>query len=558
MPNVTFSKKTLVRSGVVLSELQALVERLGMEIEEEDPSEVTLSITPNRPDMLDATGLCRALKFISGRHVPRAKRYELDGEIALNISVDKSVAALRPFIAGMVVEDVDLSRGSLNDLRVFAEKFCETFGRRRKKVAIGIHDMDKIDGDIKYAASQSGHMRPLGAVKQMDFSEVMEKNEKGIEYGHLLHGEYLSIADKSKVLALIPIINSEDTKVTEGTKRLFIDITGTSQAGVDDAASIIACSFIDQGGKVRQCVVRGEGGSTITPVLNYKEIKVRVSKIQSTIGVEIPSSSVLRLVGRVGYNAARLGISSLFIVPPYRVDIMSARDVIEDVAIAYGYDNIKPTPIPAGTIGAKNPDSAFAGTMARIMVGFGFSEAINMYITTETDCFDKMRTKAEPERTVSLSNSKSGSIMRQSILPSLIKNISISSKERMPYKLFEAGPIFSVESGAPFESESLAFASCHPKADFAEIKSYVMSMLSLFCINEVQLHESRMLSLIPGRQAALGFMGIHIGIFGELHPEVLGNFGIEEPVACAELDLKTLRRAMEIAKSIRATKEINR
>lgn len=549
MPNVTFSKKRIVQNGITLAELPSLIERLGMEIEEEDPSDITISITPNRPDMLDATGLCRALRFISSRHVPRAKRYALEDEIALNINVDKNVNLIRPYIAGMVIEDADLSNGKLVELIDFSEKFCDTFGRKRKKVAIGIHNMDAIDGDIKYCASSEGTMRPLGSLKEHKFSSVIESTKQGREYGHLLHGEYLSISDRSKTLALIPIINSEDTKIGENTTRLLIDITGTSKAGVDDAAAIIACSFIDQGARVRPCRVINNGKNEITPALNYREMKVRVSTIESTIGVKISPSKIVGLANKLGYNAARLGISSLYIVPPYRIDVISTRDIIEDMAIAYGYDNIVPSPILASTIGAKNLNSSFDDLIAHMMVGFGFMEAINMYITTQNECFSQMRLDYDPKQTVTITNSKSGSIMRSSILPSLIKNISISTQERMPYRLFEIGPIFRVDNGIALESDSLAIVSCHPKADFAEIKSYVKSMLSLLGINQITLKESCIQSLIPGRQASFSYMGISIGSFGELHPEILSNYKIEEPIACAEIDLKALYKAIGLAEN---------
>lgn len=392
-------------------------------------------------------------------------------------------------------------------------------------------------------------MRPLGSLKEHKFSSVIESTKQGIEYGHLLNGEYLSISDKSKTLALIPIINSEDTKVSENTTRLLIDITGTSKAGVDDAAAIIACSFIDQGARVRPCRIVKEGIGEITPNLKYREMKVRVSTIESTIGVKISPSKIVGLANKLGYNAARLGISSLYIVPPYRTDVISTRDIIEDMAIAYGYDNIVPSQILASTIGSKNLDSSFDDLIAHMMVGFGFMEAINMYITTQNECFGQMRLDYDPKHTVTIANSKSGSIMRSSILPSLIKNISISTQERMPYRLFEIGPVFKVDNGLPIESDFMAAVSCHPKADFAEIKSYVKSMLSLLGIEQITLKESNISSLIPGRQATLSYMGIHIGTFGELHPEVLSNYKIEEPIACVEIDLKALHKAVGLAEN---------
>lgn len=532
-----------IKKHISYDRFRELVVALGMDIESSDDTSITIDITPNRPDLLDFVGLMRAMKFIEGNK--DIKEYSLSSSApAKKLNVAKTVNGIRPFIEAFAVHGVDLSGNKLQYLINFAEKIGDTYGRRRKKLAIGLHDMDAIRGDLEYGATANARFTPLDSELEQDFNDIIKNHPKGIEYAHTLTRKggiakvYPFLKDQEKILAMIPIINSSATKVTEKTKDMIVDITGTDEKAIHDVAGIFTCSFIDSGAKVFRIGTEYGKKRVAHPVMQYKRIAINPNRVSARLGHEIGKKNIVQLLSRMGYGSTYEKGGLVAIVPPYRVDVFNWQDIVEDIAIAIGYDAIEPKPIYSAASGIPSLFTSLKNNISNLMVGMGFFESINTYLTNEANDFENMQGKPDTASIVRIEYSKTEaySILRQRLLPSLLQDLSVSAHEKMPQKLFEIGSVFMVDRGNAVESTALAMVSEHSKANFAEMKGYVEALLDRMQI-EYSFCDSNDPAFIGGR--CLGIMAgkRRIGVFGEIHPQVLNNFKLEEPVVAAEVTL---------------------
>ncbi|MGC8652032.1 MAG: phenylalanine--tRNA ligase subunit beta [Candidatus Micrarchaeia archaeon] len=545
MAVVNFSIKLLASLGVDVQKLDQFVDLLGMEVEKKEGDEIYVDITPNRPDLLDLFGFARAMRYMDLRLTPKSSTYKLKNSPEAEVIVSESVKRVRPVIAAMVVKGADLQEGRLKHIINFMEKFSDTYGRHRRKVAMGLHNLDAVEPPFYYDAKNEGSFVPLGGKSPMEFDRILKEHSKGVNYGYTLGKSelYPVLSDsKGRIMSLIPIINSELTRVTESTRNLLVDITGTSESAVGSALDMMACSFIDAGFEVYPCIIKRNGAETTVPQLNYKELKVRPREVWRTLGTTIEPGRIITMLNKLGYDGALYGRYVLAYVPPYRVDVLNQQDIIEDIAIGYGYNSIAPTPVVGTSIGIADEHTEFCNKLSLLLVGMGFTEAMNNYLTNEDTNSRKMLRRLDSKSIVRLAYSKveTFTMLRTSILPCLLENLSGSSNEAMPQKLFETGSVFGIEGKKPFESGRIAFVSEHSKANFAEVKSYIEALLGTLGI-DYKLAESNDASFIKGRCAAIITEGNDaIGVFGELAPEVLDNFRLEEPVVGAEINIDPL------------------
>ena len=547
MATITFVKKDLVKESG-LSKPEDTIPKIGMEVERDADGDITVDLTPNRSDMLDIVGLARQLALHEGVRKPRS--YEVSGDSGISISVGKNVGRVRPDIAGIVVKDVSFTEASLKYLINFSEKIGGTLGRNRKKLAMGIHDLSAIEGNLVYDAAYDGSITPLGESEDMKFEDVIKENRKGIAYANTIAAEmgsrqlYPFLRDSATTISLIPITNSEKTKVTVKTKSLFIDFTGTDSETVSKAADMFACSFIDAGAKVYSVkVVSANGASGEYPKLDRRIIKIKASGFYGVLGYKANDADIKRLAVRSGYLVLEEAKNLVSVaVPPYRYDVFNEQDVYEDLVFAYGYDSVKSRPVSSVNAGSETAFTLFADKLTEIMLGLGYTEAYNNYLTNENAEFEMMGKEPEMEKVVNIRYSKTEniSIMRSSILPSLINNLRDSASEQMPYRMFEIGDAFSVAGGKAEERKALAFVSEHSKADFAEAKSVIISAMASMGI-EIGFEEGSGAEFIPGRCAKITSKGEEIGVVGEVHPKILNAFGIEEPVVGCEIELSRIK-----------------
>lgn len=535
MASVSFSKnelEALLNRKVKLSELEETLPSLGMPIENVEGEALTLDVTPNRPDLLSVEGIARAYSAFSGGKV---KQYSAK-DSGVKLHVDESVLPIRPFIVGALVRNVKLDENSIESLMQLQEKLHETYGRKRRKVSIGIHNFDAVQPPFYYKAVEPNSCAfvPLDMEEKITLSEILEMHPKGIEYRVILEGckEYPLLQDsKGQVLSFPPIINGEFTRVTESTKNIFIDVTGTDANAVMDALKITALALVDRGGELFTVEVTGRKRLQ-TPDLAEKLVELPVEKINKMLGMDFNEAQLLKLLVKMGFTAAGRKVK----IPCYRVDVMGWVDLAEDAAIAYGYNNFEPSLPNFFSMGQEKRSELMEGRARELMAGLDFLEVICQNLTNEKDCFGKML--LEEKQNVKIKNPKveDFTMLRTWLAPSLLRVISDGRQAELPIRIFEIGNAISLEGKDVKESRHLACAVYDSKAAFSEIKSIAEALIREMGWG-VKMKAAEHPSFIKGRVAELIHGKKRVGILGEIHPQVLSNFQLEQPVALLEIEV---------------------
>ncbi|MCS7135351.1 MAG: phenylalanine--tRNA ligase subunit beta, partial [Candidatus Aenigmarchaeota archaeon] len=416
-------------------------------------------------------------------------------------------------------------------------------GRKRKKVAIGLHDLDKIKFPISYTTvDENFSFIPLEQKRKMSIKEILNELPKGKEYGWILEGDkYPIIIDSvGNVLSFPPIINSEYTKLEVNTKNVFVDITALDEKAANEVLNIIATTFADRGGKIFKVKVKYPDKIIYTPNLTTNTMQVNVSYINKILGLNLSVEEVIRLLERMGYKAVEAKKGSLQVdVPCYRTDIMHEFDIVEDVAIAYGYDNFEAEMPNIATIGEEDMLEAFANKIRNLLVGYNLQEVLTFILTNKKNLFVNMNLQEEDVAEIANSKTSEYCVVRSWLLPSLMEVLSRNKHNDYPQNIFEVGDVV-VLSGNDIGAETvkkLTIALCHSKASFSEIKSVVESFLKQMGLSEFSLEEDEHNSFISGRCAKVVLGKREIGVLGEIHPIVLQNWGLEMPVAACELNI---------------------
>ncbi|ADC66264.1 phenylalanyl-tRNA synthetase, beta subunit [Ferroglobus placidus DSM 10642] len=512
---------------------------LGCDVERVEEDHVDVEFFPNRPDLYSVEGVARALKGFMDIEFGYIDYKVSKGN--WKIYVDESVLKVRPRIVGCVVRNIRIDDRVLRSMIEVQEDLHWTIGRNRRKMAIGIHDLDKISFPLKYTAvSEDFSFVPLDFEEEMSVREILEKHPKGREYGFILEKAeaYPMIIDsKGNAISFPPIINAEMTRVTEKTTNLFIDVTGFDE-NVDKALRILAAMFADRGGKLESVEIIYPNKREETPDMSPMVLEVKKSEIYSLLGFKLSDEEIKLALGRMRYGFEIGGEVIKVFVPPYRADIMHEWDIIEDIAIGYGYDRIQPTYPPTPGIGREHEWFKLKDLVREIMIGLGFTEVITFTLTNERAQYEFMRRKAEPWKDfvpVMHPLTEEHTIIRTDILPKLLEVLANNKHHAMPQKVFEVGDV------VVNLKNRLRLAACvtHAKANFSEIRSYVQALMRELDL-EWDVKESDDEAFIKGRRADIIVRGKKIGVFGEIHPEVLEKFDLTNPVAAFEIDLSEI------------------
>jgi phenylalanyl-tRNA synthetase beta chain len=504
--------------------------KMGIEVNEINSQIISVELNSNRLDLLDAVGFARAFKNFT--HKSKKFKYKILNKSGIEVEVNKNVSKFRPYISAIVVKNIIFDEESLKNLLNFVDKFSDIYGRNRAKLAIGIHNLESIKGNVTYEIAKNGNFIPLNFTENISLKDMLSKTDKGIVYNNTIkNGEfYPIIKDDKGIMALIPIINSERTKISINTKKLFIDITGTSRYAVERSADLLSAMFIDMNAEVQMVDIKYYNEIVSLPKMYEEFIFIPLAKIEKQIGVKIGQNNIISLANKMGYEAASLGKNIKFRLPVYRLDIMNEQDIIEDIAIAYGYDNIPSIPVASKQQGSLEQRTITNNKISNLMIGMGFTESMNSYLTNEEDNFKKFLLNSEDVKYIKIKNSRNQNmtILRTHILPSLLKDAGLSVHEKMPQQMFEIDMVFRIEDKKPIEEYHLACISIDPKFNFNDIKKITESFLKHMNI-DYELKESSTKAFVPGRAAKIISKNKEIGCFGEINPEVLNNFGIEEP-----------------------------
>lgn len=532
MPTVNLNKKEferLVGKRLPLDKLKDRISMLGTDLEDIKGNEIEVEVFPDRPDMLSEQGFARAFSSFIG--IKKGLREYKSKKSNYKLIVESSVKDVRPYTSCAVVKNLKFNEEKIKQVIQIQEKLHISYGRNRKKCAVGIYPMEKIKFPIYYRALDSKKIKfkPLDSKRIMNGLQILSGHPAGRDYGYLLEGKSkfpIFVDANNKILSMPPIINSEDTgKITNKTKEVFIEVSGFDYNIVSKCLSMIVCALSDMGGTIYEIKLSYGNKKIINPELKPESMKININYVNKILGLNLKEKDVKNYLERMGYGYSKGKV----LVPCYRTDIMHQVDLIEDIAIAYGYENFKEEIPNVSTLGSEDEFEKFKRKVKEIIIGFGYLEC-NSYNLISEEILNKMEVKLNNVKVLNPVNIEYDTL-RSWVIPSLMKILSENKHHEYPQKIFEVGHVFGKE-----EFERIGLLSCHGNANFTEVKQvldYLFNSLGL----KYKLEDVEHKSFIKGRVGRVYCKGKKVGYVGEISPSVLSNFNLEVPVVGFEVNL---------------------
>ncbi|PNX48331.1 MAG: phenylalanine--tRNA ligase subunit beta [Thermoplasmata archaeon M9B1D] len=542
MPIVTFDYNDFINIlGYKISK-DELIEKLpmiGADLDGVEDDEISMEFFPDRPDLASVEGIVRASRAFFGFKTG-LKKYEIKKSDII-INVDPSVKKVRPYVVTALVKNVTMTDELIASLMQLQEKLHMGLGRNRKKVAIGVHNFEPVQPPFTYKAVDPDSVQfvPLNKVESMTMNEILEKHEKGVDYAHLLKNfdKHPLIVDKNNnVLSYPPIINGTLTEVTPFTTNLFIDVTGIDQKAIKYALNIVTTSLAERGGQIYSTIVKDGNETYITPDLRPTKVKLSVSYVNKILGTNMKTAKVKNCIEKMGYDANENKDYLNVDMPAWRADILHEIDLVEDVAVGYGYSKFESDFPKALTFGKKLPKYDFYNALRNAMIGLGFNEVTTFTISNEDDEFKKMGLK--PGKIVQFENpiGEEFSTMRVSLIPSLLNILSENRHHSLPQQIFELGIVVDEVFKNRYH---LGFVKIDAKSNFTECKSFVEAIIREAGV-DFKINDYDHPGFIKGRCASIIVNSQEIGFFGEIQPKTIIEFQLEYPVIAFEAQIDML------------------
>lgn len=587
---------------------------LSEELSDPDAVVYKIDLPANRYDLLCLEGLARALLvFLEKQAAPVFKVIEPSAAVAAatTMTVKPSTKAIRPFVVCAVLRGIALDQRAYNSFLDLQDHLHRNICRRRTLVAIGTHDLDKLQGPFTYEGLPPSeiHFKHLFADKAMGGKEMMDwfrEDPKGKHikpYTDIIYDSpvYPVIMDANRtVLSLPPIINGKHSEISKGTKNIFIECTCTDLTkGRVVLSTVVAmfsrfCAVPDSVEPVNVvyeegCVASMEGTTKTYPDMENRSCTAGIDEMCSIIGADLSPEQVVGLCSKMQLGPAThlpasaeeaaqgKGKGSVRVsVPPTRSDILHPVDVVEDVAIAYGFNNLALQPAPTSTTGRELPINQLSDLLRYEVAQAGFTEILSLGLCSHDENFKNLRQEDDGKSAVVLSNPKTieFQVVRTSLLPGMLKtlaeNRSLPVKEGI--RLFEISDILLLDEAEDTGCKNhrrLAALFTGPRAGFEVIHGLVDRVMQLLSHSPAEDYSAEGAAaakaaaadegaIIKGSYKICGsddrgmfFTGrgarieaatnkgemVAVGCLGVLHPAVLKNFGITNPCSVLELDL---------------------
>lgn len=505
----------------------------------------------NRPDLWCVEGVARELRGAIGVE-DGLRGYAVKGFSGVRVDVDPRLEKIRPYIGGSVVKKVRLTDDVIRECMHLQDKLDQTYGRRRRRASIGLYNFRLIKPPLTYEVTTPEDVRfvPLGGTVELDLREIVATHPKGIEYGHLVTKQErwpILLDSLGKVLSIPPIINSNDLgRIREGVMDIFVEVTGTTYLTVLNTLTIVTLSLADRGEDIYSTEIRypyGENRRISTPELTTHVVSLDLDQIHRVLGVSLTGEAVLKLLKRARYDARWVGGNALeATVPCYRIDVIHPADVIEDIAIMLGYNNLEPRWPQQITFGQISEVEAFSDLTREIMIGLGFQGILSFSLINEERLFKQMNLKDTPVVEISNPTSSRFTLIRNWLMPSLMDFLSNNTHVEYPQRVFEVGDCVVLDEASETGVRTvrkLAGLITHSNSSFSEAKA-VVDAFFLNTGSQYHLNEATHHSFIDGRVGNILVHDRNVGVVGEVHPRVLEMWGLENPVTGFEVDLSTL------------------
>ncbi len=536
----------LIGKKLAIKELEDILFLLKAEVERVEGNEIEIEINPDRQDMLSAEGIARAIKAFLG--IQKGLPSFPVKKSGKKVIVEKGLAKIRKFISCAIVKGVEINEELLVDYMHLQEALTATHGRNRRKASIGLYVHDDIKYPVRYYPETPSKIvfAPLGYDEEMDGPSILKSHEKGIEFGSIISSfkKWPALADSAgQFLSLPPIINSNDLgRLTTETKNVFVEVTGTHLPTVNQALNIMVTSLGERGGAIESVTIQYPDGSLMeTPDLKPLVMKVSRKDIIALTGLELTDEEIIESLTKMCYNARMSSKGILTIqVPQYRTDILHPVDIIEDVAVGYGFDRIEPTLPATMTVGRLQPLTRLKNRVRDLLVGMKYQEIMSYILSSP----EMMQVNANRrDALVKTGNPKSSdySVLRNALLPILLDFIAQNQHVDLPQKVFEVGDIVVPSETAETrinQIPSVSGLTTDVSVNLTDLMNEIGFLLRGMGLDgRFKFVPSDNPTFINGRSAVITIDDEPCGLFGEINPEVLENFAIGNPAVGFEIHL---------------------
>jgi phenylalanyl-tRNA synthetase beta chain len=516
---------------------------IGCDIDSCDENTLEVEIFPDRPDMLSAETLAHTMIPFLHKAEPNPELDVVTGTIKM--AVEDKISEIRPVILAAVVRSVNIDESAIKRLMDHQEKLHFSLGRRRKRASIGVHDLAKISPPFTVKAVDRSHsFTPLASSKEMTIDEILAEHAKGQEYAHLLEGMELVpviVDSEDNVLSFPPIINGDHTTVTNQTKDVLIDVTGWDQRSCEVSLLLICLQLQHMGGQVEAVEIQTAGAPTWSIDGSPIQHKIQREEVESLLGRKFTDEQILEAVRRMGGLCSVDGETITMTLPRWRYDILHPVDLIEEIAIGHGYDGLGEDFARTSLSGTPREDGQLRRRINSVMQGMGLMQIQSLTLSSEEDQFEKMRWQENGNITrIANPITTEHTILRQNILPGLLRLLSANRHHDLPQAIYELGTVVIDHAN----HTRLAFAVAQRDGGFATLRGKIQVLMRDLGCKEWSLRSMSEGPWLGGRGAEILIGQTVIGQCGEIDPHVGESFELKVPITAAEISVSALKRVL--------------
>ncbi|MFP3167421.1 MAG: phenylalanine--tRNA ligase subunit beta [Candidatus Nanopusillus sp.] len=531
----------LLNKNLSEEELNEYLLNIKCELDEIEGNNAKIEVKDfNRIDLYSLSGIARELRGILNieKGIPK---FEIK-DSNYDLIVDKEILNVRPYIVGAVVKNVKLNEDRLKDLIQLQEKISQSFGRNRQKVAIGTHNFDLIKFPVYYKLTDpETRFIPLGFDKELSFKEILENTEAGKKYSYILnkYNKYPILIDSNNnIISFPPIINSNKIgRLDINTKNIFIDVSGTDLEKILLALNVIVLTLKDFGGEIYSINIIYPDKKIKTPELKVIKKEMDLNKIKKYLGIEIDNNKIVEYLNRKRMNAKIENNKLIVEYLNYRDDILSEYDIIEEILISYGYNNLKPKEIKIYTKGELSKERKIMNNIRKIMVNMGCIE-IYTPILSNKDINNLLNEDKEIIELINPASSSYNSI-RVYLLSSFLQLLSENNELKFPAKIFELNRVSYIKNNKIIEDLDLLYIYSDYEVSVNDSLRVLKRLFKELRI-DFDIKNSNHKFLIDGRQGNILVNNENMGWIGEIDPNILEKLSIKYPLTGFEIGIKEL------------------
>ncbi|KAM9442782.1 phenylalanine--tRNA ligase beta subunit-like isoform 1-T1 [Salvelinus alpinus] len=523
-----------------------------------------IDVPANRYDLLCLEGLVRGLQvFKQKMEAPRYRRVSPANGEPQRLVITEETAAVRPHAVAAVLRNITFTLERYDSFIELQEKLHQNVCRKRTLIAIGTHDLDTISGPFTYTAKPPGDIRfkPLNQAKEYTAQELMSLYKTDSHLRHYLHiiedkPVYPVIYDSNGiVLSMPPIINGDHSKISLNTKNVFIECTATDLTKakiVLDMMVTMFCEYCEEPFTVEEAeVVYPDGRTCLYPELAYRKETLSADFINRKVGISESTEHIAQLLTKMCLRSEVTsdGEQIEVEIPPTRSDVIHACDIMEDAAMAYGFNNIPRTTPRTYTVANQLPLNKLSELLRQDLAAAGFTEALTFALCSREDIADKLLKNISETRACHISNPKTAEfqVARTTLLSGLLKTVAANRKMPLPLRLFEISDVVlkdeTKDVGAR-NNRRLCAVYYNKSPGFEVIHGLMDRVMQLLEVkpgqgNGYHIQAADDSTFFPGRCAEIFARGKSIGRLGVLHPNVINHFELTMPCSALDIDIES-------------------